>query len=68
MMSAIYKHYKGSELEVLVTGGVIADGSLEHVLKGKQYKRGLCCLRLMIRHSSVLCLTWLMRESRTPKF
>ena len=39
---------QGSELEeALVAGGVIADGSVEHALKGKQYKRGLRCLRLM---------------------
>ena len=50
MMSAIYKHYKGSELgDVLVAGGVIAEGSVDHVLKGKHYKRGLCCLRLMYK-------------------
>ena len=35
MMSAIYKRYKGSELgDVLVAGGVIAEGSVEHALKG----------------------------------
>ena len=48
MMSAIYKRYKGSELgEVLVAGGVVAEGSVDHALKGKHYKRGLRCLRLM---------------------
>ncbi|KAL8590504.1 hypothetical protein ACOMHN_010940 [Nucella lapillus] len=48
MMSAIYKRYKGSELgEILVAGGVIAEGSVDHALKGKHYKRGLRCLRLM---------------------
>jgi hypothetical protein len=48
MMSAIYKRYKGSELgEVLVAAGVIAEGSVDHALKGKHYKRGLRCLRLM---------------------
>lgn len=42
------ERYNGSELEeVLVAGGVIADGSVEHALKGKHYKRGLRCLRLM---------------------
>ncbi|KAK7086504.1 hypothetical protein SK128_012262 [Halocaridina rubra] len=30
-----------------VNGGVIADGSVEHALNGKHYKRGLRCLRLM---------------------
>ncbi|KAJ3603232.1 hypothetical protein NHX12_030974 [Muraenolepis orangiensis] len=47
-MSAIYKRYKGSELgDVLVAGGVIAEGSVDRALKGKHYKRGLRCLRLM---------------------
>ena len=47
-MSAIYKHYKGSELgEVLVAGGVVAEGSVDHALKVKLYKRGIRCLRLM---------------------
>ena len=48
MMSAIYKCYKGSELEeLLVAGGVVAEGSIDHALKGKHYKRGLRCLKLM---------------------
>jgi len=48
MMSAIYTRYKGSELgEVLVAGGVIAEGSVDRALQGKHYKRGLRCLRLM---------------------
>ncbi|KAJ3580968.1 hypothetical protein NHX12_017231, partial [Muraenolepis orangiensis] len=48
MMSTIYKCYKGSELgDVLVAGGVIAEGSVDRALKGKHYKRGLHCLRLM---------------------
>ncbi|KAJ3584138.1 hypothetical protein NHX12_014634, partial [Muraenolepis orangiensis] len=48
IMSAIYKRYKGSELgDVLVAGGVIAEGSIDRALKGKHYKRGLRCLRLM---------------------
>ena len=47
-MSAIYKCYKGSELgDVLVAGGVVAEGSVEHALKGKHYKRGLHCFRLV---------------------
>ena len=42
MMSAIYKRYKESELgDVLVMGGVIAEGSVDCALKGKHYKRGL---------------------------
>ncbi len=28
-------------------GGVVAEGSVDHALKGKHYKRGLRCLRLM---------------------
>ena len=45
---AIYKRYKGSELgDVLVAGGVVAEGSVTQALKGKHYKRGLRCLRLM---------------------
>jgi hypothetical protein len=48
MMSAIYKRYKGSELgDILVAAGVIAEGSVDRALKGKHYKRGLRCLRLM---------------------
>ena len=48
MMSAIYTRYNGSELgEVLVAGGVIAEGSVDRALQGKHYKRGLRCLRLM---------------------
>ena len=48
MMSAIYKRYKGSELEdVLVAAGVIADGSVDNALKEKHFKRGLRCLKLM---------------------
>ncbi|KAJ3603234.1 hypothetical protein NHX12_030976 [Muraenolepis orangiensis] len=47
-MSAIYKRYKGSELgDVIVAGGVIAEGSVDRALKGKHYKRGLRCLSLM---------------------
>ena len=47
-MSAIYKHYKVSELEeLLVAGGVVAEGSVDHTLKAKHYKRGLYCLKLM---------------------
>ncbi len=39
MMNAIYKSYKGSELgELLVAGGVIADGSVDRALKGKHLK------------------------------
>ena len=48
MMTAIYKRYEGSELEeVLVQAGVIAAGSVKQALKGKHFKRGLRCLRLV---------------------
>jgi len=44
----IFKHFNGSDLEdVLVACGVIADGSVDQALKGKHFKRGLCCLKLM---------------------
>ena len=63
MMSTIYKHYKGSELgDVLVAGGVIADGSVDRVLKGKHYKRGLRCLRLMYE----ALMSQLVHERFTP--
>ncbi|KAI4816806.1 hypothetical protein KUCAC02_009112 [Chaenocephalus aceratus] len=63
MMSAIYKRYKGSELgEVLVAAGVIADGSVDRALKGKHYKRGLRCLRLM--YEALMCQ--LMKENLGP--
>ena len=42
MMSAVYKRYTGSELgELLVAGGVIAEGSVDRPLKSRHYKRGL---------------------------
>ena len=42
------KQYKGSELgDVLVAAEVVAEGSVDRALKGKHYKRGLRCLRLM---------------------
>ncbi len=48
MMSTIYKRYRGSELgDLLVAAGVIAEGSVDRALKGKHYKRGLLCLRLV---------------------
>ena len=42
MMNTIYKLG-----EVLVAAGVIAEGSVDQALKGKHYKRGLRCLKLM---------------------
>ena len=47
-MSAINKQFKGSGLaELLVAADVIAEGSVEQALKGKHYKRGICCLKLV---------------------
>lgn len=46
-MSPIYKRYRGNKQEVLVTSGVIAEGSVKHALKGRQYMRGLRGSRLM---------------------
>ena len=44
MMNTINKHYKGSELgDVLMVGGVVAEGFVDRTLKGKHYKRGLRC-------------------------
>ena len=41
MMSAIHKRYKGSELEdVLVAGGVIADGSIDHARRASTTREG----------------------------
>ena len=48
MISAIYKRYNGSELgDILVARGLVAKGSVDCSLKGKHYKMGLRCLRLM---------------------
>ena len=59
-MNTIYERYKGSELgEVLVAAGVIAEGSVDQALKGKHYRRGLRCLKLMyealVSQQPVLC-------------
>ena len=63
MMSAIYKRYKGSELEdLLVVAEVIAEGSVARALKGKHYKRGLRCLRLMYE----ALMSRLVKERITP--
>ena len=62
-MSAIYKRYTGSELgDVLVAAGVIAEGSVDSALKGKHYKRGLRCLRLMYE----ALMSQLAKESLIP--
>ena len=63
MMSAIYKHYKGSEQgDVLVAAGVIAEGSVDRALKGKHYRSGLRCLRLMYEALT----SQLVQERLTP--
>ena len=47
-MSAINKRFKGSGLaELLVAADEIAKGSVEQALKGKHYKRGVRCLKLV---------------------
>ena len=63
MMSAIYKRYKGSEIDVLVAGGVIADGSVDHAVKGKYFKRGLRCLKLMYE----ALMSQLVKERLIPR-
>jgi len=45
---AIDKRFHGSGLsDILVTAGVIAEGSVDQALRGKHYKRSIRCLRLM---------------------
>ena len=47
-MSAINKRFNGSGLSDLLVGAeVIAEGSVDNALKGKHYKRGVRCFRLM---------------------
>ena len=58
MMNTIYKYYKGIELgDVLVVGGVVAEGSVGRALKGKHYKRGLHCFMLMYE----ALMSWLVK-------
>ena len=46
MMNAIYKRYRGSELdELLVIANAVVASSVDQALKGKHYRRDLCCLR-----------------------
>ena len=46
MTNAIYKRYRGSELdELLVIADAVAAASVDQALKGKSYWRGLWCLR-----------------------
>ena len=41
-MYAVYKRFEGSGIaDVLVSAGVLAGGSADKALKGKQYRRGL---------------------------
>ena len=45
-MNGIYKRYRGTELDkLLVIADAVAAGSVDQALKGKQYQRGLHCLR-----------------------
>jgi hypothetical protein len=47
-MSVIFKRFEGSGLvDVLVAAGVVAQGSADSALRGKHFKRGIRCLRLM---------------------
>ena len=42
---AMDKRFRGSGLsDILVTDGVIAEGSVDHALRGKHYKRSIRCL------------------------
>ncbi|MES9879868.1 MAG: hypothetical protein ABW185_03205, partial [Sedimenticola sp.] len=44
---AIYKRFKGSGMaDTLVTSGVVVEGSVEHALRGKHYRRGVRCIML----------------------
>ena len=47
-MYAIYKRFVGSGLaDILVSAGVVVEGSVDHALRGKHYRRGLRCILLM---------------------
>ena len=47
-MSAVNKIFNGSGLsDLLVAAEVIAESSVDNALKGKHYKRGVWCFRLM---------------------
>jgi hypothetical protein len=47
-MSVIFKRFEGSGLvDVLVAADVVAQGSADSALRGKHFKRGIRCLRLM---------------------
>ena len=46
MMNAIYKRYRGSELDkLLVIANAVVASSVGQALKGKHYRRDLYCLR-----------------------
>ena len=45
---AIYKRFRGSGIsDVLVSAGVIVEGSVDQALRGKHYRRGVRCIMLM---------------------
>ena len=45
---AMYKRFRGCGLsDILVAADVIAEGSVDQAMRGKHYKRGIRCLRLM---------------------
>ena len=44
---ALYKRFKGSGLDdILVTAGVVVQGSVDQALRGKNYRRGVRCILL----------------------
>ena len=44
----IYKRFQGSGIsDILVSAGVIVEGSVEQALRGKHYRRGVRCIMLM---------------------
>ena len=72
MIYTIYKRYMGSEVaEVSVAAGIIAEGSVDQALRGKHYRRALCCLMLMYEALMHLHLTrhcvWLKVEASTKE-
>ena len=45
---SIYKRFQGSGIsDILVSAGVIVEGSVEQALRGKHYRRGVGCIMLM---------------------
>ena len=48
LIYAMYKRFRGCGLsDILVAADVIAEGSVDQAIRGKHYKRGIRCLRLM---------------------